>query len=68
VGRQLQSALTKEVELVKHGELVAELVKLHLPPRIAARPLQRVLWNEHLRTQQTAPPLQGLQGLGALTG
>jgi antitoxin (DNA-binding transcriptional repressor) of toxin-antitoxin stability system len=29
VGRQLQSALTKEVELVKHGELVAELVKLH---------------------------------------
>jgi hypothetical protein len=29
VGRQLQSAvLTKEVELVKHGELVAELVKL----------------------------------------
>jgi hypothetical protein len=29
VGRQLQSALTKEVELVKHGKLVAELVKLH---------------------------------------
>jgi hypothetical protein len=29
VDRQLQSALTKEVELVKHGELVAELVKLH---------------------------------------
>jgi hypothetical protein len=29
VGRQLQSALTKEVELAKHGELVAELVKLH---------------------------------------
>jgi hypothetical protein len=33
VGRQLQSALTKEVELVKHGELVAdsaaELVELH---------------------------------------
>jgi hypothetical protein len=29
VGRQLQSALTKEVELVKHGELAAELVKLH---------------------------------------
>jgi hypothetical protein len=29
VGRQLQSALSKEVELVKHGELVAELVKLH---------------------------------------
>jgi hypothetical protein len=29
VGRQLQSALTNEVELVKHGELVAELVKLH---------------------------------------
>jgi hypothetical protein len=32
VGRQLPSALTKEVELVqlvKHGELVAELVKLH---------------------------------------
>jgi hypothetical protein len=27
VGRQLQSALTKEVELVKHGELVAELAK-----------------------------------------
>jgi hypothetical protein len=25
----LQSALTKELELVKHGELVAELVKLH---------------------------------------
>jgi hypothetical protein len=29
VGRQLQGALTNEVELVKHGELVAELVKLH---------------------------------------
>jgi hypothetical protein len=29
VGRQLQSALTNEVELVKHGELVTELVKLH---------------------------------------
>jgi hypothetical protein len=29
VGRQLQSALTKDVELVKHDELVAELVKLH---------------------------------------
>jgi hypothetical protein len=29
VGRQLQSALTKEVELAKLGELVAELVKLH---------------------------------------
>jgi hypothetical protein len=29
VGRQLQSVLTKEVELVKHDELVAELVKLH---------------------------------------
>jgi hypothetical protein len=30
VGRQaLQSALTKEVELAKHGKLVAELVKLH---------------------------------------
>jgi hypothetical protein len=28
-GRQLQSVLTKEVELVKHGELMAELVKLH---------------------------------------
>ena len=25
MGRQLQSALTKEVELVKHDELVAEL-------------------------------------------
>jgi hypothetical protein len=24
--------------------------------------------HEHLPTQQTAPPLQGLQGLGALTG
>jgi hypothetical protein len=28
-GRQLQSVLTKEVELVKHDELVAKLVKLH---------------------------------------
>jgi hypothetical protein len=29
VDRQLQGVLTKEVELVKHDELVAELVKLH---------------------------------------
>jgi hypothetical protein len=29
VGTQLQIALTKEVELVKYGELVAELAKLH---------------------------------------
>jgi hypothetical protein len=34
VGRRLQSALTKEVELVKHGELVAELVKLHQHDRL----------------------------------
>jgi hypothetical protein len=36
VGRQLQSALTKEVELVKHGELVAELVKLKAAPARSA--------------------------------
>jgi hypothetical protein len=28
-GRQLQGVLTKEVELVKHGELAVELAELH---------------------------------------
>ena len=55
VGRQLQSALTKEqVELVKHGELVAELVKLHQHDR--RRESQRAVFQSSASVWVTAWP------------
>lgn len=60
VGRQLQSALTKEVELVKHGELVAELVKLHQHDR--RRESHRAVFQSSASVWVTAwPPYANVQ-------
>jgi hypothetical protein len=56
VGRQLQSALTKEVELVKHGELVAELVKLHQHQRDRRRESHRAVFQSSASVWVTAWP------------
>jgi hypothetical protein len=60
VGRQLQSALTKEMELVKHGELVAELVELHQH--------DRGVWSRTGRSSRARPRYGSRRGLRQRAG
>jgi hypothetical protein len=60
--RQLQSALTKEVELVKYGELVAELVKLHQHDR--RRESHRAVFQNPVSVWVTAWPRPRQQPAG----